>query len=289
MARRRCHMSSAIDVSPLLRVPRDVAGWVAAFDIAAVPILSETAVTIEDLRAHEDDVDAHVLAQAISVDPLMTLKLLAHVGHLRRGRDGGEPETVTAALVMLGIPPFFRAFGPQSAVETLMSARPEALDGFLSVLRRSHRAANFALGFAVQRLDHDAAVIHGAALLHDFAELLLWWRAPDLALEIARRQAQDPNLRSADVQRELLRVALPELQHALMLRWYLPRLLVDITDDSLHNDSAQVRNVLLAIRLARHTALGWDNPAIPDDVRDIAELLHLGQEPTMQLLREIDS
>ena len=289
MARRRCHMSSAIDVSPLLRVPRDVAGWVAVFDLGAVPILSETAATIEDMRAHEDEVDAHVLAQAISVDPLMTLKLLAHVGHLRRGRDGGEPETVTAALVMLGIPPFFRAFGPQSAVETVMASRPEVLAGFQSVLRRSHRAANFSLGFAVQRLDHDAAVIHGAALLHDFAELLLWWRAPDLALEIARRQSKDTNLRSADVQRELLRVTLPELQHALMLRWHLPRLLIEITDDSLHNDSAQVRNVLLAIRLARHTALGWDNSAIPDDVRDIAELLHLGQEPTLQLLREIDS
>lgn len=282
-------MSSSSDLSPLLRVPRDVAGWVSAFDLTAVPVLADTAATIEDLRAHEDGVDAHVLAEAISVDPLMTLKLLAHVGHLRRGRDGGEPETVTAALVMLGIPPFFRAFGPQEAVETVMSSRPDALAGFLSVLRRSHRAANFALGFAVQRLDHDAAVIHGAALLHDFAELLLWWRAPDLALEIARRQSLDSNLRSADIQRELLRVTLPELQHALMLRWHLPRLLVQITDDSLHNDSAQVRNVLLAIRLARHTTIGWDNPAVPDDVRDIADLLHLGNEPTLQLLRDIDT
>lgn len=282
-------MSSATDLSPLLRVPRDLAGWVAAFDLAAIPVLAETAGTIEEMRAHEDIVDAHVLAQVIAVDPLMTLKLLAHVGHLRRGRDGGEPETVTAALVMLGIPPFFRAFGPQSAAEAVMSSRPDALAGFLSVLRRSHRAANFALGFAVQRLDHDAAVIHGAALLHDFVELLLWWRAPELALEIARRQSQDQSLRSADVQRELLRATLPELQHALMLRWHLPRLLVEITDDSLHKDSAQVRNVLLAIRLARHTALGWDNPAIPDDVRDIADLLHLGHEPTLQLLRDIDA
>ncbi len=114
-------MSSSSDLSPLLRVPRDVAGWVSAFDLTAVPVLADTAATIEDLRAHEDGVDAHVLAEAISVDPLMTLKLLAHVGHLRRGRDGGEPETVTAALVMLGIPPFFRAFGPQEAVETEMS------------------------------------------------------------------------------------------------------------------------------------------------------------------------
>ena len=40
-------------------------------------------------------------------------------------------------------------------------------------------------GFAAHRMDHDAAVLHEAALLHDFAELLLWVRAPALALEIA--------------------------------------------------------------------------------------------------------
>lgn len=282
-------MSPAAGPHRPLRVPHDVAAWVAEFEVSALPILEETAATIEAMRANEDAVDAHVLAQAIAVDPLMTVKLLAHVGHLRRGRDGGEPETVTAALVMLGIPPFFRAFGPQAAVETDLASQPDALEGFRAVLRRSHRAANFAIGFAVQRLDHDAAVIHGAALLHDFAELLLWWRAPALALEMVRRQAADTSLRSADIQRELLNLTLPELQHVLMMRWHLPRLLVQITDDSQHNDSAQVRNVLLAIRLARHTALGWDNAAVPDDVRDIADLLHLGHQPTLQLLREIDA
>lgn len=282
-------MNIAVEPRRLQRVPRDVAGWIAEFDVTALPVLAETADTIEDMRANEDAVDAHLLAQAISVDPLMTLKLLAHVGHLRRGRDGGEPETVTAALVMLGIPPFFRTFGPQTGVESTLAPHPDVLEGFRAVLRRSHRAANFALGFAVQRLDHDAAVIHGAALLHDFAELLLWWRAPELALEMARRQAMDASLRSVDIQRELLHVSLPELQHALMLRWHLPSLLVQITDDSQHNDSAQVRNVHLAIRLARHTALGWDNAAVPDDVRDIAGLLHLGHEHTQQLLREIDA
>lgn len=269
--------------------PHDVAGWVMQFDVMSLPVLAETAALIEAMRCNEDAVDAHVLAQAISLDPLMTVKLLSHVGYLRRGRDGGEPETVTAALVMLGIPPFFRAFGPQETIEARLGDLPEALEGFWAVLRRSHRAANFALGFAVQRLDHDAAVIHSAALLHDFAEMLLWIHAPAWAMEIARRQAADTALRSRDVQKEILHVTLSEIQHALMLRWYLPKLLAEITDDSLHNNSAQVRNVLLAIRVARHTSRGWDNPALPDDVKEIADLLHLGLEPTLQLLRDIDT
>jgi hypothetical protein len=48
-----------------------------------------------------------------------------------------------------------------------------------------------------------------------------------------------------------------------------------------------VRNVLLAVRLARHTAAGWDNAALADDVRDIAALLNLGEAPTLKLLRDI--
>jgi ferritin-like protein len=50
-----------------------------------------------------------------------------------------------------------------------------------------------------------------------------------------------------------------------------------------------MRNVLLAIRVARHSAAGWDNAAIPDDVRDIAELLQLSVDATKRLLQEIDS
>jgi HD-like signal output (HDOD) protein len=271
------------------RCPRDLAGWSASFDVATLPILDETALTLEAARANEDAVDAHLLAESIAIDPLMTLKLLAHLGHLRRGREGSEPETVTAALVMLGIPPFFRHFGPQFSVEGQLAHQPWALDGFRAVLQRSHRAANFATAFAVQRLDHDVAVIHSAALLHDFAELLLWLKWPAIASELARRLDADPTLRSADAQRELLGTTLPEIQHALMLRWRLPVLLSQIADDSRHNDSAQVRNVVLAVRLARHTSKGWDNAALPDDIHDVAALLHLGLEPTEQLLRDIDS
>lgn len=270
------------------RAPATLEGWASVFDVGALPVLAETATTIESMRRNEDAVDAHALAQTIAQDPLMTVKLLSHVGVLRRGREGGEPETVTAALVMLGIPPFFRAFGPQASVEQHLAGMPEALEGFRAVLARCHRAAGFAIAFAVQRLDHDAAVIHGATLLHDFAELLIWLYAPRLALEVVRRQSLDPALRSRDVQLAVLRVALPDLQHVLMQRWQMPRLLTEITDDRLHNDSAQVRNVLLAIRLARHTANGWSNPALPDDIRDIAGLLHLALQPTEQLLLEID-
>ena len=280
---------SADTTSSIVRAPRDVAGWAALFDPSTLPVLSSTANALEDLRPAEDSVDAHMLSEAICTDPLMTIKVLAQVAKMRRGRDGSEVETVREALVMLGIPPFFNIFGPQESVVARLAGQPDAIDGFYRVLRRSLRAARFSLAFANHRMDHDAPVLHEAALLHDFAELMLWFRAPALALEIARRQQEEPTLRSAAVQREVLNIELPDLQHALMKAWRLPSLLVQITDDHSTAITAQVRNVQLAIRVARHSALGWDNPALPDDLREIGLMLQLSPEPTQHLLLEIDA
>lgn len=267
--------------APLPTLP----AWVAHFRQAPIPVLGRTAAAIGAWAGHEEAVDAHLLAREIDGDPLMTLKLLSHVGtHSRRET---EVETVIGALVLLGVGPFFRAFAAQPTLEATLADVPAALDGARRVFVRSHRAARFALGFAAHRLDPDAAVIHEAALLHDFAELLLWCHAPILALAIARRQAADPALRSATAQREVLGIELAELQQALMRAWRLPALLIRLDDDR-HAEATQVRNVLLAVRLARHTALGWDNPALPDDLAAIGDLLQLGPGPTLTLLHDID-
>ncbi len=277
------------DELPLItQAPRDLAGWAAQFEHSRLPVLGETLASLRELALNEDAVDARLIADAVVNDPLMTIKLLAHVGQLRRGRDGSDTETVTEALVMLGVPPFFRAFQEQAEAEAVLAGQPPALEGFQRVLRRSRRAARFAMGFAVHRMDHDAAVIHEAALLHDFAELLLWQRAPTLALAIEQRQQADSTLRSALVQRQLLNIELDELEHALMLKWGLPALLVQITDEHATHLTPQMRNVQLAIRVARHSASGWDNAALPDDVHDVAQLLNLSDEATLRLLHEIE-
>ena len=263
----------------------NLAAWIAHFRAAPIPVMAGTAAAIGELIDHEDSVDAHTIAESIGADPLMTLKLLSHVGTAIR-RDT-EVETVTAALVLMGVGPFFRTFSSLITIEDVLGDTPEALAGAHAVLARAHRAARFALGFAAHRLDPDAAVLHEAALLHDFAELLLWCHAPGLALELARRQAADPTLRSANAQQSLLGIDLAELQQALMKAWRLPELLVRLSDDR-HAERLQVKNVLLAVRVARHTAAGWDNAALHDDIADIGAMLQLGAAPTLALLRDID-
>jgi HD-like signal output (HDOD) protein len=280
-------MSTAVECPFIAIAPRDVAGWMVSLQQRDLPVQASSTRAIAELAANEDAVDAHMLGETLGADPLMVLNVLRLVAQRRSSRSVTDAETMTAALVLLGIPPFFHAFSELATVEDRLGELPAALEGFHGVLGRAHRAAQFALAFAVHRLDHDAAVIHEAALLHDFAEMLLWLHAPALAMDIARRQQANTSLRSADVQRQVLNVTLAELQQALMRAWRLPELLIQISDDQA-SPSPQVRNVQLAIRLARHTARGWDNAALPDDYSDIASLLNMGIDPTIQLLREID-
>ena len=273
--------------TPLTSPLRDLAAWTTHFQGAEIPVLADSAEALEAMRANEDDLDANTIGEVIAADPLMTLKVLAHAATHRRSRMITDTETVTATLVMMGIPPFFRAFGPQPTVEERLAAEPEALAGLLDTIRRAHRGANLALGFAVHRRDPDAAVIHEAALLHDFAEMLLWCHAPALALRIRHAQDAEPTLRSGVAQCEVLHIRLADLQQALMKAWRLPELLIRISDGDRANQPSE-RCVLLAMRLARHSARGWNNEAIPDDVSEASDLLGVSFETALKLIREID-
>jgi hypothetical protein len=46
----------------------------------------------------------------------------------------------------------------------------------------------------------------------------------------------------------------------------------------------RVRNVTLAVNLARHSANGWEDAALPDDYRDIAEFLRMDIDRVMRLV-----
>jgi HD-like signal output (HDOD) protein len=265
---------------------KDLDAWVAFLHGAEIPVLGQTADALEALRANEDGVDANSIGEMIASDPLMTLKVLAYAAAHRTSRVVTDTETVTSALVLMGISPFFAAFGPQPTVEEWLVERPAALVGLDESLRRAHRGANFALAFAVHRMDPDAAAIHAAALLHDFADMLLWCHAPLLALRLRALHQAEPTLRFREAQLRVLNVELAPLHQALMKAWRLPELLIRIADDR-HAQQPNAKCVKLALRLARHTAQGWDDPAIAHDVGEIASLLNLSPAAALQFVQAI--
>ena len=265
----------------------DLGAWVHYFRQTEIPVLESTSQALEELREREETVNASTLSEVIRVDPLMTVKFMAYVAGLRRDAESTETETVTSALVMSGIPPFFRRFGPQPTIEDRLQHHPKALELLRELLRRAERAAHFAMAFAVHRSDTDASVIHEAAFLHDFAEMLLLCHAPALVAKIRRAQQADPTLRSNVIQREVLNIEVNDLRQALLKLWRLPELLVRISDGK-HDDHPSVRSVELATRLARHTAHGWDNAALPDDIQDLAQLLNASPRVALAFLRKVD-
>ena len=272
----------------LIRPLRDVAAWTEHFRRAQIPVLRETVEALEGLRANEDRTDANSIGELIGGDPLMTLKVLAYVSDHRGRSVVTGPDTVIAALVMLGIPPFFRAFEAPLAIEDVLGGSSEALAGLQGVLRRAHRGARFALAFAVHRADPHAATIHAAALLHEFAEMLLWCHAPRLALRIRELQDADPTLRSSVAQRGVLHLELEELQQALVNAWRLPALLSAKSQEP-HAGNTGARTVGLAARLARHTAAGGDNAAVPDDVAEVSAFLNLSPGAALELVMQVDA
>ncbi len=277
-----------LEPSAVSATRRSLEEWIAAIEAADIPVLDGTVIELEALRAREDDVDANRLGDWICADPLMTLKVLAYESGHRGRRVVTAAETVTAAIVMIGISPFFRAFGPQPSVEAVLDPVDGARAGFDAVVARSARGADFALALAVHRTDPHAAMIHAAALLHEFAELLVWCVAPDLALEVSRRQRHDPGQRSRVVQEDVLGVDLETLQRTLISRWRLPPLLDEVaTERERPSAHTGARTVMLGTRLARHAAHGWEDAAIPDDIDDIARFINVSNETAEALMKSV--
>lgn len=264
-----------------------IGSWTQYFVNAEIPVLRTTAKALADLQEIEDDVDANMLTAVIQSDPLMTLKLFARMSQVRRPNGATETESITASLVLMGIAPFFRHFANQPTVEDWLAHQPQALHGLQELLTRAERAGQFALGFAVHRGDTDAAVIHLAAFLNDFAEMLVWLHAPTLATQIQDAKSADSTLRSNVIQREILGIEINDLRQSLMKLWHLPELLVNLSDNR-HAERAMVRNVVLAVRLARHTSQDWENAALPDDIQDISQLLNASPRATLAFLHKID-
>jgi HD-like signal output (HDOD) protein len=223
------------------------------------------------------------LSSIILQDPMMTLRVLAYIEEHRRKSQMVDITTIERALMMIGVGPFFQAFDNLPLLEEALKPHPKALLGLLKVIARARRAAHWAREWAVIRHDLDIDEITVAALLHDVAEILMWCFAPKLALQVRQRQAADRTLRSSIAQQEIYNVQLDPLQLALADAWHLPPLLAELMDRNNAN-LPRVRNVTLAVDLARHSANGWDDAALPDDYAAIEELLHISHETLMHKL-----
>lgn len=252
--------------------------WVVYFREADIPVLRHTVSELDKLRDQADSVNARKLSSVILSDPLMTLRVMAYIESTRRRKQTTDITTIERALMMIGVEPFFRDFSNIPLVEEQLKEHPKALLGLLKVIQRARHAAHYARDWGLMRKDLDVDEITVAALLHDTAELLMWSFAPTLALHVRELQTANRTLRSFAAQNQVYGITLHDLQVDLARAWHLPALLVEMMDHKDGDESARERNVRLAVDLARHSANGWNDAALPDDYTAICELLHISHE-----------
>lgn len=270
-------------MSELSRPALDLEGWVAYLSNADIPVLRHTEQQLAALRATANRANARTIASVILQDPLLTLRVLAYIEARRSKTRLTDITTIERSLMMIGMEPFFNDFQNLPLVENHLKGHPRALLGLLKVISRARKAARWAREWAIHRHDIDVDEITVATLLYDFAEILMWCFAPGLALQVSDRQKADRTLRSVVIQTEVFGVPLYEIKRALAQTWHLPQLLTTLMDPQ-NATHPRVRNVKLAVDLARHSANGWDDAALPDDYKAIEELLHISHETLMHKL-----
>lgn len=252
----------------------DLDGWVNFFKTIEIPMLKRTARELGRIDLDAEELNIRGVADIINADPLMTVALLRYLQHHKHSVQQFEVVQVEQALMMLGMKTVFEKVRPGVIAEELLQGKIVALTGMLHVIRRATRAAYFARDWAVRLQDTHFDEIHTAALLHNFAEILMWCYAPQQMMQVRDMQLKDRALRSRVAQQAVFGFKLSDLQLALAKSWMLPSMLIGFMEKTSAHQR-QIRNIVLAVNLARHAENGWNDAALPDDYIAIGELLHL--------------
>ena len=263
---------------------RKLSDWVNFLTTAEIPVLKQTARNLALLQQDEQHLNARSFAQVVKNDPLMTVKLLRHMQQHKHRTQQHDVMEVEQIILMLGLESTLNKIPAKPLVEEVLGrGNMNALVYLLKTTHRANLASTYAFDWAVRLHDLHFAEIRLAALLHDIAEMLMWCFSPAEMLKIKQLQKQNKSLRSTVAQEKILGFSLYQLQLELAIKWKLPELLITLMDDN-NSNLQRVRNVVLAVDLARHAANGWNDAALPDDYENIAKLLHMQPSDVMTIV-----
>jgi len=249
-----------------------------------IPVLKQTARNLAALEKNEQHMSARSIAHVVKYDPLMTVKLLRYLQQHKHRSQQHDVVEVEQIIMILGLETTLNKVSAKPLAEEILGRKNiTALVYLLKTAHRANIASSYAFDWAVRLHDLHFEEIRIATLLHDIAEILMWCFAPDKMLKINNLQKLDKTMRSVTAQESILGFSLNQLQLELAVKWKLPQLLITLMDDN-SSTLQRVRNVALAVNLARHSANGWSNAALPDDYEGIAKLLHLQTEDIMNIV-----
>jgi HD-like signal output (HDOD) protein len=223
-------------------------------------------------------------------DPFMVFRVLSYTNSHPGKHQVQDILEVEQAIIMLGTSNFYGHLSPDLLVDDRLKSNIPALTHLLKLIKRAHRAAYYAADWAALRKDLRSEEIWIAALLHDFSEMLMWCFAPEKMNIIFDMQKNDKSLRTKEVQQQILGFHTSDLQKELIKVYAMPPLLTQLmNDDGETEQDNRVKNVSLAVNLARHSANGWDDAALPDDYAAIADFLHVDVARVLYIIKHPDA
>ena len=255
----------------------DIPKWIDFLAKTPIPVLKHTARDLERLKDDENRLSTREITSIVLNDPFMVFRVISFAKQHQGRHQTQDLIQVEQAILMMGTDAFYRNLPASSLVEDQLQSDIPALTHLLRLIKRAHRAAYFASDWAAIHKDMHSEEVRIAALLHDFAEMLMWCFAPDKMNSIFEMQQADKTLRSKPLQEQILGFKLVDLQKELVEVFQLPPLLSKLMEDQDANEPRAI-NVALAVNLARHSANGWDDAALPDDYSDIADFLRVDVE-----------
>lgn len=255
----------------------DVTSWIDCLSKTDIPVLKHTARELARLKEDDFKLSPRAIANVVINDPLMIFRLLSYTQKHKSKHQQHDVIQIEQAIMLMGTDAFFKNLPTDCIVEDLLKTNLPALTHLLRLMKRGHRAGHYAMDWAVLHKDIHMEEVRIAALLHDLAEMLMWCFVPDQMNTILNMQHADKTLRSKVAQEQILGFRLIDLQKELVNIYQLPPLLSKLMEEE-NADETRVRNVTLAVNLARHSANGWDDAALPDDYHEIAEFLRVDVE-----------
>ncbi len=231
------------------------------------PVLAQTASRLNQYAACPDDVEVRDLTELVLDDPSMAFRLLSDVDSLLD--QPPTMNTVTSAILLLGIDPFLKRYAGLATVEEVLRSFPETLNEYRRLVRLSRRAARLIGAFCVPCHDVDVNALFLAGLLHALACLKRCIEHPQDVLSF-QRQCPD----------------LSETGQILDASGFPHQFVLLVTGEQERLDP-QMRRVRLAIRIASALENGWSSPQLSDLLSELAGLLGLSKAATVNLVRAV--
>lgn len=234
---------------------------------ATWPVLAQTAKRLNQFAENIETAEVKHLTEVVLDDPAMAFRLLSDVDALLDRPP--TMTTVTSAILLLGVEPFFKRYVGLHPVEQALASHSDALEEYRRLVRLSRRAARLVGAFCVPCHDPDVGGLFLAGLLHALANLQACIEHPE-QVESARRQRPD----LAETGRILNAAGFPK-QFALL-----------VTGDQERLDP-QMRRVRLAVDISTALESGWSAPELADLLAEVSALLGLSKTGAIDLVRGV--